>query len=220
MKKLKTLLMLVALLALTTQAWATEPTVYTTAVSRDDLNVGDILIGGATITVNELPVVALATPAAICDGQSTTVEVESVTGGATPYQYSWDGGATFGDTDSHDTGVLSDDANYSVIVRDANGCTASAETTVSVGENILPVFSSYEACNGDTQIVLPTESENGITGTWLPAAVDMTAPATYTFTPDAGFCALQTTVDVTIFDRPTATVTGSTAICADNTDGQ
>ena len=46
--------MLVALLALTTQAWATEPTVYTTAVSRDDLNVGDILIGGATITVNEL----------------------------------------------------------------------------------------------------------------------------------------------------------------------
>ena len=86
-------------------------------------------------------------------------------------------------------------------VRDANGCTASAETTVSVGENILPIFSSYEACNGDTQIVLPTESENGITGTWLPAAVDMTTSDTYTFTPDAGFCALQTTVDVTIFDR-------------------
>jgi hypothetical protein len=53
MKKLKSLLMLVALLALTTQTWATEPTVYTTAVSRDDLNVGDILIGGATITTNE-----------------------------------------------------------------------------------------------------------------------------------------------------------------------
>ena len=45
--------MLVALLALTTQAWATEPTVYTTAVSRYNLNVGDILIGGATITTDE-----------------------------------------------------------------------------------------------------------------------------------------------------------------------
>ena len=45
--------MLVALLALTTQAWATEPKVYTTAVVRDDLNVGDILIEGATITSNE-----------------------------------------------------------------------------------------------------------------------------------------------------------------------
>ncbi|MBR4583249.1 MAG: gliding motility-associated C-terminal domain-containing protein [Bacteroidales bacterium] len=199
-----------------------ETTTYSiTALSDANCTATDgDMANSATITVNELPVVVLATPAAICDGQSTTIEIESLTGGTPSYQYSWDGGVTFGSSNEYNTGVLSTDATFSLIVRDANGCTASAETTVSVGENIMPVFADYEACNGDTQIVLPTESENGITGTWSPAIVDMTSSHTYTFTPDPSFCAQQTSIDVTIHDRPTVSVSGSVAICEGNTDGQ
>ena len=52
MKQLKkTLLTLVALLAVTTGAWATDPTVYESGqtVNKNDLKVGDIILGGVTI---------------------------------------------------------------------------------------------------------------------------------------------------------------------------
>ena len=175
----------------------------------------------ATVTVNELPEVVLATPEAICDGQATRIEVQTVTGGTPSYGYSWDGGQTFGGSGYLDTGILSEgEIRYSVIVRDANGCTASDETSVVVNENIMPTFDDYVACNGDSQIILPSESENSITGTWSPAVVDMTRSDIYTFTPNPNFCALQTSVYVTIQDRPTASVSGSTAICAGNTIDQ
>ena len=48
----KTLLTLVALLALTTQSWATAPTVYSEAVAISQLQVGDILTPGFSLTGN------------------------------------------------------------------------------------------------------------------------------------------------------------------------
>ena len=53
MKQLKkTLLTLVALLAVTTQSWATAPTVYSEAVAISQLQVGDILTPGFSLTGN------------------------------------------------------------------------------------------------------------------------------------------------------------------------
>ena len=53
------LLTLVALLAMTTGAWA-DGKVYNTTVDRDKLNVGDILIEGATVTAGDSPMYKLA----------------------------------------------------------------------------------------------------------------------------------------------------------------
>jgi hypothetical protein len=48
--------------------------------------------------------------------------------------------------------------------------------------------------------MLPTLSNNGIHGTWVPAQVNTSilGPSVYTFTPDGGQCALGTTMTITI----------------------
>jgi len=48
---------------------------------------------------------------------------------------------------------------------------------------------------------LPVLSNNGITGTWLPA-LNNTATTTYTFTPAAGQCATTTTLQIIVNPRP------------------
>jgi gliding motility-associated-like protein len=69
-------------------------------------------------------------------------------------------------------------------------------------------------CQGQTPAVLPLTSENGITGTWLPTAID-TATAgvfTYTFTPDVIQCANPINVSITI--KPSVSVNFTpTTIC-------
>ena len=63
-----------------------------------------------------------------------------------------------------------------------------------------PTFNTIgPLCVGDVAPVLPTTSNEGITGTW-DAAVSTTSAGTttYTFTPDAGQCASSTTMDVTV----------------------
>jgi hypothetical protein len=51
---------------------------------------------------------------------------------------------------------------------------------------------------------LPTLSTNNISGTWSPA-LDNTATTTYTFTPNAGSCALTTTTSIAVNPYVTAT---------------
>ncbi len=55
-------------------------------------------------------------------------------------------------------------------------------------------------CQGQTPAVLPLTSENSITGTWLPSAIDAANAGvfTYTFTPDGIQCANPINVSITI----------------------
>jgi hypothetical protein len=65
-----------------------------------------------------------------------------------------------------------------------------------------PTFSQVAAiCSGVTLSALPTTSINVITGTWSPA-ISNTATNTYTFTPDAGQCATNTTMQVVVNHPP------------------
>jgi hypothetical protein len=76
------------------------------------------------------------------------------------------------------------------------GCVRGTTFTVTVMPNITPSFSfgsSGSICAGESVPVLPTTSNNGITGTWSPAIVDNQVSGTYTFTPDPGQCALSFT---------------------------
>jgi len=62
---------------------------------------------------------------------------------------------------------------------------------------------------------LYSPSDNGITGTWSPAAIDNQNSGSYTFTPTAGQCALPTTLNVTVNPNviPTFSFTNMT-ICS------
>jgi serine protease inhibitor len=96
---------------------------------------------------------------------------------------------------------------------DAGQCASTASLTITVNQPITPTFSAVAPiCNGDTLSALPTTSNNGYTGTWSPAP-DNTATTTYTFTPDAGQCALTTTLTITVNQPVTPTFTAVAPIC-------
>ncbi|HEY6506196.1 MAG TPA: hypothetical protein VIZ28_19605, partial [Chitinophagaceae bacterium] len=80
-------------------------------------------------------------------------------------------------------------------------CAQPFSFTVTVNPNIPPTFSfgtNLTICAGGTVPVLPNTSTNSITGTWSPSVVDNQNSGTYTFTPDAGQCAITATFTVTV----------------------
>lgn len=84
-------------------------------------------------------------------------------------------------------------------------------SNISMTPLTLPDFTAIAPiCAGDNAPVLPTTSNNGITGTWSPATIDNTASATYTFTPDAGQHAAMATLSVTV-NQPTSASVSETA---------
>lgn len=80
-----------------------------------------------------------------CGNGNGAIDI-SVSGGATPYTFSWSNGATTEDLIGLSSG------NYDVVVTDNNGCSISGQTTVqNLGGN-LQVFNSVvadESCSGN-----------------------------------------------------------------------
>jgi hypothetical protein len=92
---------------------------------------------------------------------------------------------------------------------DAGQCASTATLTITVNPVVTPTFTQVVAiCSGATLSPLPKTSNNGITGTWVPA-INNTATTTYTFTPDTGQCVTSTVVTMTITVNPLPTVTFS-----------
>ncbi|TVR81263.1 MAG: hypothetical protein EA409_07120 [Saprospirales bacterium] len=78
---------------------------------------------------------------------------------------------------------------------------AIAAFELTVIEVLTPVFSiATEYCEGETADALPLISDNLIEGSWSPAEIDtdIIGSEDYVFTPDAGECAEEVTVSVTI----------------------
>jgi gliding motility-associated-like protein len=101
----------------------------------------------------------------------------------------------------------------------AGQCATSFVFTVTVNPNLTPTFdfgTSMSICDGSTPPVLPSISNNGISGTWSPAAIDNHSSGTYTFTPDAGQCAVATSLTVTVNSNvtPIFSFGSSLSICA------
>jgi uncharacterized protein (TIGR02145 family) len=79
-----------------------------------------------------------------------------------------------------------------------NGVTCRKEITITVLPNTIPTFTPIaSSCSGETINPIPTTSTNGITGTWSPV-LNNNETTTYTFTPDAGQCAVATTQTIII----------------------
>ncbi|WP_165758832.1 gliding motility-associated C-terminal domain-containing protein [Niastella yeongjuensis] len=81
------------------------------------------------------------------------------------------------------------------------GCLTGTIFTLVVNPPIMPTFSfpgSESICTGGSVPTLPNQSQNGITGNWIPAVVDPNNSGTYTFTPDPGQCALPATYTLTV----------------------
>ena len=79
-------------------------------------------------------------------------------------------------------------------------CAANTTLDVVVTSAAAPVFTQVTPlCENSAAPTLPTTSNNGITGTWSgPINTATIGTTTYTFTPTAGFCASNSTMDVTV----------------------
>lgn len=97
-------------------------------------------------------------------------------------------------------------------------CAVTTTAEVYVIPNITPTFNfgtSLTICAGGTVPVLPGYSNEGLTGTWSPAVVSNTTSGVYTFTADAGQCAVPATFTVTVNPTisPAFTFGSSLTIC-------
>jgi large repetitive protein len=158
-----------------------------------------------TVTPNIPPTFSFGSTLTICAGQAVpalpTTSNNGITGTWNP--------AT---VDNQNSGTYT-------FTPTAGQCATTATFTVTVNPNVTPTFSfgtSLNICAGGTVPALPGTSVEGIAGTWNPATVDNQNSATYTFTPTAGQCALNTTFTVTVAPNipPTFAFGSSLTICA------
>ncbi|WP_139150361.1 T9SS type B sorting domain-containing protein [Flagellimonas zhangzhouensis] len=116
--------------------------------------------------------------------------------------------------------------DYTYTVQPTAPCTteATATVTVTVDPTVTPTFSfTTTYCEDRTPEALPLVSDNAITGTWAPNAIDtsITGNTDYTFTPDDPTqCGEQVTVTVTVNPTPTTPIANNQIFCSgDNPTG-
>lgn len=147
-----------------------------------------------------------------CFGQSTGSGTVNVSGGTTPYSYTW---SPSGGNNAVATGLSA--GTYSVAIRDVNGC--SSTKTISVTQPTSLTAST-------TQTNVGCFGQN--TGAAQVSANGATAPYTYTWNPSGGNASLETALNsgnytVTINDAngcvlsKTVTVTQPTSLTATGT---
>lgn len=126
-------------------------------------NNGCTTVATTNITEPTMLIANVSLPQAICNGQNATL-TSSGSGGTPAYNYSWNTGAAI----SAITVGPSTETNYTITITDANGCTATAITTVSV--NALPdvSFSSDVVAGcGPLCVTFTNNTANTSTASWI-----------------------------------------------------
>jgi gliding motility-associated-like protein len=176
----------------------------------------NVTSGGSTTT----NVAVSPTSQTICLGTSVNL---TATGGNGTYNWSPASGlnTTTGSTVTF-TPTTTGTFQITVESTDPNPlCSTTAMATITVVDEITPTFTAIPSiCQNTTAPALATTSTNAITGTWSPSTINTATPGTttYTFTPNAGQCAIVTTMDVTITPPGiTPTFTAIPSICQNDT---
>jgi gliding motility-associated-like protein len=118
-----------------------------------------------------------------CNGGNNGSVSSSASGGTLPYTYSWTGGGT----NSTNTGLSA--GNYTVTVKDSNGCSISASVTITQPAplNISTNIMANVSCNG---------GNNGSASVTLSGG---TLPYTYSWTPRGGQSSTNTDLTAGIY---------------------
>ena len=178
----------------------------------------------SALTVGQPAVVSVtATPTgAGCSGGSNGSVNTNVTGGTSPYTYSWGGGITT----PNRTGVPA--GTYSVTVTDSKGCTGTASAVVTQSAAMTAsTTTTNTTCGASTGSVTLTVS-NGATPytfSWSNGATTQNLTAvggnTYNVTiTDAAGCTTTASGNVAQTGAPTVSVTAVQISCNNANDGQ
>jgi gliding motility-associated-like protein len=152
-----------------------------------------------TIVVNANVVPSFTPVGPICSGAVVgslpTADLAGITGTWTP-------------------AVINNTASTSYLFTPTAGlCATFATMGISVVPNVIPTFNTIAPICSGASLILPSISNNSITGTWFPL-VDNTATTTYTFTPNAGQCAVNASMTVVVNPNATPTFTPLGPICS------
>jgi|GEM_PF-6790885 len=122
---------------------------------------GCVSLSPQTVTLTEPAVALSAKINTVADPKGATTKDGSITltiaGGTAPYTYSWNNGATSRDISGLDGGT------YSVLVTDANNCTASVSTTLVAPPPIQIQFTETGiSCNGESDGGIQAKVTGGV----------------------------------------------------------
>lgn len=141
----------------------TDTTTYTVTVTDGN---GCTAIDEVTVAVNPLPIVSASPDTSICVDASVLISATASGGSGTSYTFNWDN--NLGTGASH-TVNPTQTTIYTVTATDENGCSASAELTITV--NPLPIVDlgpDTSICIGE-ELTLVAETSGGdgdYTYTW------------------------------------------------------
>jgi len=158
-----------------------------------------------TLTVKALPTATISGNTTLCQGQSTIL---TATGGVS---YNWNNGYTSNNIPVSQSGI------YTVTATNAEGCSATANVTVTV--NPLPtvtITGNSTICQGSSTTLTATGANiyNWSTGD-NTASVSINAFGIYTVTgTSTEGCSNTANVTVLVSQLPQITITGETDICA------
>ncbi|MFL5765309.1 MAG: PKD domain-containing protein [Bacteroidia bacterium] len=183
-----------------------------------------------TVTVNNTPgptALGVTSTNTACGASTGTITVGATTGGTAPYTYSVNG-SPFTATTAY-SGFAAN--TYTVIVKDANGCTFSTTVIVanSSGPTALVVNTTNSSCgasNGTLTIGATTGGlapySYSVNGGSFSTTTSYTSLAAGTYTvivKDANGCQFTTTATVANVAGPTAMVVNSTNATCGNSNG-
>ena len=177
----------------------TTTTSYTITNVSDGNSCSNTATGGISVIVDQVaPVIVITNPDPVCAPNTVNISLPYITAGSTtdgPLQY-WTSYPTPATPLSNPLTV----GSGTYYISNTNACgTAYGAVVVTVNPVLTPTFGSFGPyCIGDIPSVLPTTSNNGVTGTWSPSTIITSSEGSvvYTFTPAAGSCAVSTTMSV------------------------
>ncbi len=158
----------------------------------------------------------------LCNGSSTGSIDLTVSGGVSPYTYSWTGGATTQDRSGLSAGT------YTVTVTDANTCTKTLSVTITEPAAIVLTETHVNVlCNGNSTGSIDLTVSGGIspyTYSWTGGATTQDrsglVAGTYTVTvTDANACTKTLSVTITEPTAITLTETHVNVLCNGNSTG-
>ncbi|MFA5619800.1 MAG: T9SS type B sorting domain-containing protein [Weeksellaceae bacterium] len=89
---------------------------------------------------------------------------------------------------------------------------------ITISGYVTPEFTDITTlyCQGETPDVLPTISDNGVSGTWIPAVINTSTPGVthYTFIPDA-LCSTSIGIDIEILESTQLNPLPAQGLCVD-----
>ena len=178
---------------------------------------GNGCIDQEVVTVSCAPSLSVTVnSASICAGNCTNISA-TVSGGTSPFSYSWNPGTLSGAGPNNV--CPSGTTTYSVTVTDATSATATASGTVTV--NNPPIVNAgldVDICSNDNTTLTASGASSYIWDNGLGAGashiVSPSSSTTYTVTgTDANSCTDIDQVTITVNNEPTPTISGSLTFC-------